>query len=416
MKKSSHETRSYVLVYVFQSLHTFHFLNGLCVTKDIENIYTNFSTYCIDGKTENMTIRDISFDCDKIDDLVNNKRATVKIKGLRLSIVNSMRRIILTDIPNVAIDTIDIKKNTGILHDEFLKDRISLIPVCFDQEYVDRWNSQDDTSYSLKLKVDASSNIDKYENVPEDPRDFFMKSVHSRDFTVFSKDRQISDELRDRLFPKDPVTDQSILITKLKRFSRTIPSDDNKKGEELEAVCTLRKSTAREHSRWCCVSQCSTVYDGDEDDRIIDFTVESICRMTPAYLIQKSITILRDRLCDCAQRLTKNGTSSIIQTGDDNLFFQFMFDNELDDHTVLNVIQDDLVSHDRHKDKIEYAGYHETHPLEHKMVLKIKFIKNMGQQLTKEDALEYVVESIKWICDNILTNTLLKSWHKFMNR
>ena len=56
--------------------------------------------------------------------------------GLDKSIVNGIRRTLLTDIQSVAFDpdNIKIEKNTGSLHNEFLKHRISLIPLYIDPE------------------------------------------------------------------------------------------------------------------------------------------------------------------------------------------------------------------------------------------------------------------------------------------
>jgi len=56
--------------------------------------------------------------------------------GLDKSITNGIRRTLLTDIQSVAFDpdNIKIEKNTGSLHNEFLKHRISLIPLYIDPE------------------------------------------------------------------------------------------------------------------------------------------------------------------------------------------------------------------------------------------------------------------------------------------
>lgn len=53
----------------------------------------------------------------------------IEISGLSLSIVNSLRRVLMSDISNYAFDEIDIKENTTIFHNEFIEHRIGLIPI-----------------------------------------------------------------------------------------------------------------------------------------------------------------------------------------------------------------------------------------------------------------------------------------------
>ena len=71
---------------------------------------------------------------DKRDKLINDKTVKFQVKGdekygLNKTIVNGIRRTLLTDIDTVAFNPEDIiiSKNTGSLHNEFIKHRISLI-------------------------------------------------------------------------------------------------------------------------------------------------------------------------------------------------------------------------------------------------------------------------------------------------
>ena len=66
-------------------------------------------------------------------DQASNKHS-FDIENLDLSIVNSVRRVILSEIPIVGFygedePSVDIILNSGPLHDEFMKHRIGLIPI-----------------------------------------------------------------------------------------------------------------------------------------------------------------------------------------------------------------------------------------------------------------------------------------------
>ena len=89
------------------------------------------------------------------DDVLHFKISGSESYGLDKSIVNCIRRTILTDIPTVAFITdennpkkdIHVIENSGSLHNEMLLQRLSLIPL-----YINPENHM--KNYLFELKVD----------------------------------------------------------------------------------------------------------------------------------------------------------------------------------------------------------------------------------------------------------------------
>lgn len=348
------------------------------------------------------------------------------MKDTDLSIANALRRVILMDIENVAIawnayepekNDIHILKNTSALHNEFVGHRISYIPVCVTEEELRRWSKFNKYKFVIHVKSDEKEK--EKEKGKGNP-----KWVTTKDIQVIHSDTNEpyhdGEAIRSSLFPPDPITQDYIIITKLKH------------GEEFHVEFQARTGTAMDDARWCPVSTC-TYYMKEDDDLVkrerkifienhsddpkdlnrfdcIDrqklvvrnkkgepshfvFTVESECRLSPTFLVNSAFDVILNKL-----DLLKTGTrltAKLLHEQKESIQVEtrrgkeekekekYMYSIEVqdEDHTMGNLIYQIAMNHfieneeEKKTQPINFIGYYQPHPLKSAIVFKIRFLK-----------------------------------------
>ena len=376
-----------------------------------------------------------------------------ELHNLDLSFVNSLRRIIISEVPTVGFrtepytkSTIKIIKNTSSLHNEFISHRIGMIPVGFKD--VDNYDPLE-YKFILKIRNETSEII----------------NVTTKDIKVMKLDtesdtyKKISEQERKSFFPPDPISKDYILINRLK--PDTSGEGD---GEELHIEATAVVSNGKENARWSPVSEASfnnKIDDSKKDEflqqikdtfreqnngnmttneekalehrfnifeanrlyhvneknepNIFEFRIESIGILNPKTIFLKAINILEKKINDFLINLTNKND---IVTIKDSKTYQDTIDIIIlnEDHTLGNIIQSHFNYYDvlnnenfsENKDNINYIGYYEPHPLDNKIVLRIglktEYEESKQSQMTGEEY-DRVVE-IKKILNNCLSKLI----------
>lgn len=161
-----------------------------------------------------------------------------KVKGIDAALANAFRRVMLSELPTMAIEDVWIYTNTSVLADEILAHRIGLVPIDADGKVFKYSKAGDEPSEdtTIVFMLDVACTADAEGNVQN--RHVYAKDLRYQAQAIAGKaeaDKQRSYEV---VYP-------DILLCKLKPGQRI----------QLQAIC--RKGTAKEHAKWSPVSTAS---------------------------------------------------------------------------------------------------------------------------------------------------------------
>ena len=172
----------------------------------------------------------------------------IKFSGVDTSIMNSLRRIMLSEVKTIAIDIIKVGENNGIMTDEILGHRLGLIPIKRHNKYTKK--------VTLTLNVSNDTDI--------------IKTVYSSDLKYNSEDIEIPDK--------------NIIITKLD------------KGHFISLIAETEEGTGYIHAKWNPTAGLAyKIENGPDDTQIFIFNIESIGNMTPKEILEEAFDTLIEK-------------------------------------------------------------------------------------------------------------------------
>ena len=356
--------------------------------------------------------------------------------GFDKSIINSIRRTILSDIPTIGfryvdkneINSLKIIKNTTALHNEFIMHRLSLIPL-----YI---NPSNYNPLLFHLKVENKGDHPLIKITSEHFQIYPLKENISFDnesilIDDYDLESPLSKEEKEKIFKPLKINDKLYytLITELK-------SNQSKKDiQELEIYGVPVLSNSNENISFQSVSCATYIYKIDEklkDSKINEFleikgiedtpenrkdielkygeryfhldnknqpywytmNIESQHYHSSIDIIKMGCNILIEKLNQFDDNLKNiDGEESLIILDQKDNIFNFIIENM--GHTLGNIIQSHLVNKFINSNSdIIMCGYKKTHPLETKIILTFSTKNDINRTVLLETLHQTIIDLI----------------------
>ena len=331
---------------------------------------------------------------------VEFKIVNKKDNNFEVALINGLRRSILVNLEVYCFEReqIDILRNTSIYNEDFLTQRLSLLPL----------------NYKELSKLDISK-IEAYLNVSNN-EPVEIKNFYARDIKIYYGDFDKPIEERKLLDTSKIITIPDILLVSIK------PE------QNLECVMRIKRGTHKEDgAMYCGVSKCVYFFETDEKEFVSQLSkleVDKQKEMAPIlrekiykkngdipeiynfHIETDDILGAKDVFvmgCDYLINLMKSKIEEIknieasemvkIETSPTNMEgFDFVF--EKSDDTVGNILQTYGL---RDKD-IKYIGYHVPHPLDRRLYVRMSMT---GKRATYEKKMIELMQKVIKILDGL---------------
>ena len=358
-----------------------------------------------------------------------------RLQPVHVSIANSIRRVLLSEIDMVVVisyphdaNNCHITINTSRFTNEFLKQRISSIPihlnteVAADNEGKEEEDDQDDEdassqqiwqAYQIKCNKKNTSNQ--------------MIVITSEDLELVHKvsGEKLNKTLRDQVFPPDEHGYFIDILRLRPELANSIP------GEEIEFTCDMSISNAKHNSMYNTVSKATyentpdkekalqvwseieLTQKGKEDSTTtkenwflldakrhfipnsFDFTIETIGVSTNKQLLNLAVQKMIDKLT----AITQNSDSPINESPSTiKNCYDVTLQNE--DYTLGKVLEYLIYSmYFEGAELVTYVGFRKEHPHDDDSIIRIGFKAQTDKHLAREYLIRAAAQGIELYSD-----------------
>ena len=211
---------------------------------------------------------------------INSEELIFDIKNLDKSLINALRRIIISETPTIAFDSnwgkegyIVMEVNTSSLHNEFLGHRLSLIPIHYPYKLIDDYDTN-----NYEFIIDITNNTSKIIDVTTE--DIKIKDIINNKY--------LSKEECKKIFPPDNITKDYILINKLKPNKSSVKEN----GECMKIKMLASKSIGKIHARY--TPTCVSIFTNKRDDKKIKIKLNELINNKNDELKKKNKNLLTE--------------------------------------------------------------------------------------------------------------------------
>jgi len=302
----------------------------------------------------------------KYDSVIGDSRLELHIFGDEINyiIMNTLRRIIYTDIPIYAFTNINFDKNTTIYHNNYLRLRISQMPVwgiINNHEILhDNTKNNEDIKDSNIHDNNNNDNNDNDDDIDiEQTKPIDISSLNQLTMYVNYKNKNSHD-----IF--DITTNNALFYYKEKQienpYSFPIQLVKININQEIVFSAITELGTANKNAIFCAVSV--VAYKQQTENDFI-FFLESRGQITEKQILLVAIYNIEYRM-NHLLKLVKNNNDILKNRSEGKISIL----NE--DHTLGNLITHGLQTHP----DISFAGYNIPHPLENTLIFDFKIKSN----------------------------------------
>jgi DNA-directed RNA polymerase subunit D len=185
------------------------------------------------------------------------------VEGISPGFANALRRIMIGEVPTMAIEWVDFKKNDSVLPDEILANRLGQIPLTFDKE-----------AYNLPSECKCGGEGCSRCQVELVLKEKGPKVVCAEDLKSKAKDVK-------PVFGKIPIVELF-------------------EDEELQFEAIAQLGLGKEHVKW----QAAVVGYNYEGDKFV-FNVESVSGLSPEEIVISAAEILENKMKEFKKSLSK---------------------------------------------------------------------------------------------------------------
>jgi len=322
-----------------------------------------------------------------------------KTNEIKISFVNALRRTIISDIYAYAIDeeNIDFFENTSMLNNEFLKHRLTLIPIVSDLQNV----NYDNLVISCKKRNDNENMENIYVN------EFICKDIETDEIIDNSRIFMYPNILFGKLKNNQHMSFESKLIKNNAEHGGSFFSTDSKcvytfKIDD-ETVKEVTKSMDEHQVKTFLSQDVERVYERNKigEPNVYNFVIDSIGFYKPSDIVLHGLDSLMNRLTVVKNELRnkKSKKITLVENIENPDFYDFSIDGE--NETIGNL----LSTYMTYNKDVSYCGYLIEHPLKKNIILRIKLNQSMNNLenniIMIENTIDYLIDLLNKIRSEI---------------